>query len=107
MLACEDGEKQGDDECVTKEEEVAERSSDVGFKEEVMDRETQQVEARGPSGEERPPPPTIVLAAKMEVAKQDAGFGTDDDQNKKREEYESKHVVHLPRPVGGELVTIQ
>ena len=99
MLTCEDGEEQGDDECVTKEEEIAERPADVGLEEEVVDRETQQVEPCGPSGEERAPPPAVVLAAEVEVAQQDASLRTHDDEDDEGEEHETKHVVHLPRPV--------
>ena len=99
MLACEDGEEQGDDERVTEEEEIAERPADVGLEEEVGDRKAQQVEPKGAGGEERAPPPAVVLAAEVEVAEQDASLCTHDDEDDEGEEHEAKHVIHLPRPV--------
>ena len=48
-----------------------------------MNGEEKEIKGSGSSGEERPPPPAVVLRAEMEVAEEDGCLGTDDDQHEK------------------------
>lgn len=92
-------EQEDHDECVAKVEKVGEGPSDGRLVDKVMDGEEKEVEGCGTRGEEGPPPPTVVLGAEVEVAEEDGRLGTDDDQHKEGQHDESKHVVHLTRPV--------
>ena len=92
-------EKEDHDEGVAKVEKVGESPSDGGLVDKVVDGEEEEVEGRGACGEEGPPPPTIILGAEVEVAEEDGGLGTDHQQHKEGKHNESKHVVHLTRPI--------
>ena len=49
-------------------------------------------------GEERSPPPVIILGAKMKVGQENGRLRTRHDQNDKDEEEEAEHVIGLMRP---------
>ena len=48
--------------------------------------------------EEGAPPPAVVLSTKVEIAEQNGGLGTHDQQHNKGQQEKPKHVVHLSPP---------
>jgi hypothetical protein len=63
-----------------------------------MNRVQEEVDGSEATGQERPPPPVVVLCTQMEIAKKDRRFRAGDNQNDEDKEEKSKHVVHLVRP---------
>ena len=102
LLTSHDEEEEHHDEGVAKVEQVAERAGNGGFVGKVVEGEEEKVEGSHACGEERPPPPAIVLRTKMEVAEQHGCLHAHHHQHHKRKHDEPKHVVHLARPGGGE-----
>ena len=49
-------------------------------------------------GEKRPPPPVIVLGAKVIVGQQNRGLGARHDENDKDEKQKAEHVIGLMGP---------
>ena len=93
-----DKEKKHHNEGVAKVERRGERARDGGLVDKVVDGEEKEVEGRRSRGEERPPPPAIVLGAEMEVAEENGRLSTDYHQDDKGQHDEPKHVVHLTGP---------
>ena len=61
ILTCHNKEKEDHDESVAKVEKVGEGPSDGGLVDKVVNGEEEEVEGCGARGEERSPPPPIVL----------------------------------------------
>ena len=62
---------------------------------EVGDGVEEDVDGGGPRGEERPPPPAVVLGAQLEVVQHDGDLGAGHAQDHVHEEEEAEHVVVL------------
>ena len=76
-----DKEYEHHDKGVSKVESGGERTRDGRLIDKIVNGEEKEVEGCGACREERPPPPTIVLRAKMEVAEEDRGLSTNDHQD--------------------------
>ena len=61
----------------------------VEFGKEVMNAVDSEVECGESAGHEAPPPPVVVLRAKVEVAEQDCGLRAGDDEVQEHEEQKS------------------
>lgn len=63
-----------------------------------MDGVDEEIDGGETAGEEWTPLPVVVLCTQVEIAEEDGGFGTRDDQNDEHQEQEAEHVVHLVGP---------
>ncbi len=100
--AGEEEELQGHDERVAKVDHRRNKLGDLELREEVEHAVEEHVQRRGSRGQERAPPPVVVLAAQLEVAHDHGDLGTGHEQNDKHNEEEAKQIVELVQPDGGQ-----
>ena len=88
---------EGDDhhQGVRKVEERGHKLVNVQLRVEVEDAVSEDVECWSSRHDEGPPPPVVVLSAKLEVDHDDGDLWARDDQNDKDKEEESEEIVEL------------
>jgi len=88
----------GDDERVAEVEETGHELLDFQGSDEVEDGIKEEVHGRRTGREERPPPPMVILSAKLEIAHNNRNLGTCNDENNKHNKKETENVVKLVLP---------
>lgn len=96
--SCEQEENKDNHCSVSKVEECGGEALHLQLGEEVVDAVDEEVDGREAWGQERPPPPVVILRTKVEIAQENSGLTAGDDQDDEHQEQEAKHVVGLVGP---------